>query len=385
MDLKAVIDTRRRGEADIVLFVVVFILAGIGIAMSYSASALFAENTFGDTFYFLKRQLIWCITGFLVFLVVQEIDYRKYLQWTRLMLLVSLVLLVLVLVPGLGKAVKGSMRWIGVGPVSIQPSEFVKIAVVIYLAKVFSFEKPGFGTNVVQLLIPMMIVGVFFLLIMLQPDFGTAMDLLIVSVAILFVSGFSPLSMLMLLVVSIPMFYLLIYQVDYRRERIIAFLDPWKDRFGNGYHVIQSFIAFKKGGLLGAGLGYGTQKLKRLPEPHTDFIFAVIAEEAGLIGTSFIVLLFCLFFYQGFKIALHAPDEFGRLLAIGLTLLVVVQAFINIGVVTGTLPTTGIPLPFISYGGSSLLANMIAVGVLMNISRYREVVQEDMKFAEEVW
>jgi len=385
VDLKSVIDTRRRGEADIVLFVVVFILAGMGIAMSYSASALFAENTFGDNFYFLKRQLVWCIAGFLVFLVVQEIDYRKYLPWTRLMLLISLVLLVMVLIPGFGKNIKGSMRWIGLGPISMQPSEFVKIALVIYLAKVFSYEKPGFGTNVIQLLIPMMIVGVFFILIMLQPDFGTAMDILLVAVAILFVSGFSPISMLMLLIVSIPMFYLLIYQVDYRRDRIIAFLDPWKDRFGSGYHIIQSFIAFKKGGLLGVGLGYGTQKLKRLPEPHTDFIYAVIAEETGLIGTAFVVLLFCVLFYLGVNIAMRAPDEFGRLLAVGLTLLIVVQAFINIGVVTGTLPTTGIPLPFISYGGSSLMANMIAVGILLNISRYREVVQEDLKFSEEVW
>lgn len=385
MDLKAVIDTRRREEPDLVLLITVFVLAGIGLAMSYSASAPYAQKTFGDSFYFLKRQFVWCMGGFAALLFFQRVDYRVYVRYTKVMLIAALVILAAVLVPGVAKSVKGSARWISLGFIHIQPSEMAKIVVVIYLAKVFSTEDDGIANHVIQLLVPMLIVGVIFMLVLMQPDFGTAIDLLFVAVAILFVSGFPFIYIGMLSVLSVPMFYLLIYQVAYRRDRLLAFFDPWRDRYGIGYHIIQSFIAFRKGGLLGAGLGYGTQKIKHLPEPHTDFIFAVIAEETGFLGTLFIVCLFGLFMWRGMQIAMGAPDEFGRLLAIGLTLMIVVQAFINIGVVSGSLPTTGIPLPFISYGGSSLFSNMMAAGVLLNISRYREAVSEDMKLAEGVW
>lgn len=384
MDVKAVIDTRRKGEPEMGLFIVAFILTGIGIAMTYSASALFAERIFGDSLYFLKRQLLWSCIGFIVMMFVQQIDYRNYQHYTKIMLAFTLITLVLVLIPGLGIAVKGSSRWLGYGIFRFQPSEMVKLFIVIYFAKVFSYEHQR-DINVLQLLLPLLIVGVFFLLIMLQPDFGTAIDLAIISVVLLFVSGFPLMYMLGLAVLSVPMFYLLIYQVEYRRERILAFLDPWSDRFGKGYHIIQSFIAFKLGGLLGVGLGSGTQKIKRLPEPHTDFIFAVIAEETGLFGTFCVVLLYLLFFYYGVTIALRAPDEYGRLLAMGLTLLVTMQAFLNISVVTGVLPTTGVPLPFISYGGSSLLITMIGTGILLNISKYRDVVAQKLKYTGEVW
>ncbi len=363
----------------------ILILAGTGLAMCYSASAVFALKNFGDSFYFLKRQLLWFIIGFTVLFFTQQVDYRTYARYTRVMLLLSLLLLAAVLIPGIGHSVKGSSRWLGIGALGMQPSEFVKIFMVIYLVKVFSSEHSGIANQVIQLLIPMIIVAVMFVLIMMQPDFGTGMVLLISSVLILFASGFPLVYIVMLFIVSIPMFYLLIYQVSYRRERILAYLNPWQDRFGIGYHVIQSFTSFKKGGLLGVGLGYGTQKLGRLPEPHTDFIFAVIAEETGLLGTLLVLGLFCALLWRGMMISLGAPDEFGKLLAMGLTLLLVVQACINIGVVTGSLPTTGIPLPFISYGGSSFLSSMIASGVLLNISRYREVVQGELKLSEEVW
>lgn len=382
MDLKDVLDTRRRGEPDLVLFVAIFTLAGIGLAMSYSASAVYAFRVFGDSFYFLKRQMIWAVLGLIALFIFQGIDYREYVKHTKIMLLVSILLLIVVLIPGLGSSVKGSSRWISIGPANIQPSEFVKLASVIYLVKVYSSETKE--NHVIQLLVPMLVIAFIFILVMLQPDFGSAMDLLVISVFVLFVSGFPLLYILSLFVLSIPMFYLLIYQVSYRWDRVLAYIDPWNDRYGIGYHVIQSFTAFKKGGLLGVGLGFGTQKLARLPEPHTDFIFAVIAEETGLIGTIFLALLFCFVFWRGTLIALHAPDDFGRLLAVGLSLLITVQAFINMGVVSGALPTTGIPLPFISYGGSSLLTNMIAAGILLNISRYREASVREVKF-EEVW
>lgn len=374
MDYKNIIDTRRKGNPDIWLFLTVFVLIGVGIAMSYSASAVFALKAFGDSFYFLKKQLLWFIIGFAVFLFFQEFDYRHYIKFTKVLLVVSFLLLLILLIPGIGHIAKGSSRWIRLGPIGVQPSEFVKIAVIIYLAKVFSASKDGVENPLFQLLVPMIILAVMFMLILMQPDFGTAVDLLFVSVAVLFVSGFSLFYLLSLFILSVPAFYLLVYQVDYRRERILAYLNPWEDRFGIGYHIIQSFIAFKRGGFFGVGLGYGTQKLSRLPEPHNDFIFAVIAEEAGLIGTVFVLFLYCFLFWRGVKVAVNATDDFGRLLATGITLMIVIQGFVNIGVVTGSLPTTGIPLPFISYGGSSLLASMISVGILLNISRYREPV-----------
>ena len=384
MDLKSIVDTRRKGEPDLFLFISVFVIVGIGIAMSYSASAVYALTTFGDSFYFLKRQIIWFIVGFGAMLFFQEIDYRNYLKYTKIMLLMSIVLLVVVFIPGIGHTVKGSVRWVNLGFFKFQPSEFVKLFIVIYLVKVFSSDNSGVVNNVIQLLIPMLIVGVVFMLLMFQPDFGTAIELIIVSVLIMFVSGFPIAYIVMLFLVSVPMFYLLVYQVSYRRDRVVAFFDPWSDRFGIGYHIIQSYIAFKKGGLLGMGLGHGTQKIHRLPEPHTDFIFAVIAEEAGLVGTVLLVGLYCVIFWRGIAIAVDAPDEFGKLLAIGLTLLIIVQAFVNIGVVSGSLPTTGIPLPFLSYGGSSLVVSMSAVGILLNISRYREAAFQGAQLSEEV-
>jgi cell division protein FtsW len=389
MDIKGFIDTRRKGRPDVALFLVVFILAGMGLAMIYSSSAVLALKNYGTSFYFLKKQLVWFIMGFGALLFFQEVDYRHYPRFTIIMLAVSFVLLISVFVPGLGHHAKGSARWIGAGPFTIQPSEFVKIVMVLYLAKIFSTEFKGQQSHVLQLLVPLVILAVMFVMIMLQPDFGTAIDLLFVSVAILFTSGFSLIYMLILGVISIPAFYLLVYQVKYRWDRVLAFFDPWHDRFGIGYHIIQSFTAFKIGGLFGVGLGYGTMKIARLPEPHTDFIFAVIAEEAGLVGTAAVIILFSILFWRGIKIALDAPDNFGRLLASGLTLMIVIQAFLNVAVVTGTLPTTGVPLPFISYGGSSFLSSMICCGILLSISRFRETAHEGFKSdnfgTQEVW
>jgi len=371
MELNTYIESKK--NPDLILLAIVFAISGFGLAMCYSASAVYAMSTFGDAFYFFKRQLVWFFSGLIILLVVQAVDYRIYKRYTKGMLIVSFILLLLVLLPGIGHNVKGAARWINFGFFSLQPAEFVKVFVVIYLVKIFSRDRDGgkAGNAVVRLLFPLLMVAAMFVLIMLQPDFSTAMELLFVAAVIFFVSGFPFIYMVMLFILSIPMFYLLIYQVDYRRERLLAYLDPWKDRFGNGYHIIQSFIAFKKGGFLGLGMGFGEQKIRRLPEPHTDFIFAVIAEEMGLLGTGLIVILFCFFFVRVASIALAAPDDFGCLLAVGLGVLIISQAFINIGVVTGGLPTTGIPLPFLSYGGSSFLSGMLSVGILLNISRYR--------------
>ena len=380
MEIKSFNETKQLREPDLFLFASIFVLVGIGFAMSYSASAVYAYRVFGDSFYFLKRQIIWGAIGLFALFIFQGIDYRNHAKYSRIMIVVSILALIAVLIPGIGSSIKGSSRWINLGFMNIQPAEFVKLAVVIYLVNVYSAEAKE--NRVIQLLAPMIVISIIFILVMLQPDFGTAMNLLLISAFIIFVSGFPMFYIFFLSILSIPMFYLMIYQVSYRWNRILAYIDPWQDRYGVGYHVIQSFTAFKKGGLLGVGLGLGTQKLVRLPEPHTDFVFAVIAEEAGLIGTVFIAIIFCFVFWRGMLISLGAPDDFGRFLAIGLSLMIIVQAFVNMGVVTGILPTTGVPLPFISYGGSSLLSNMIAAGILLNISRHRETVAREAKFEE---
>jgi len=380
LEIKSFNETKQLREPDLFLFASIFVLVGIGFAMSYSASAVYAYRVFGDSFYFLKRQIIWGAIGLFALFIFQGIDYRNHAKYSRIMIVVSILALIAVLIPGIGSSIKGSSRWINLGFMNIQPAEFVKLAVVIYLVNVYSAEAKE--NRVIQLLAPMIVISIIFILVMLQPDFGTAMNLLLISAFIIFVSGFPMFYIFFLSILSIPMFYLMIYQVSYRWNRILAYIDPWQDRYGVGYHVIQSFTAFKKGGLLGVGLGLGTQKLVRLPEPHTDFVFAVIAEEAGLIGTVFIAIIFCFVFWRGMLISLGAPDDFGRFLAIGLSLMIIVQAFVNMGVVTGILPTTGVPLPFISYGGSSLLSNMIAAGILLNISRHRETVAREAKFEE---
>ena len=361
----------RKSKPDVVLFLTILTIAGIGIAMCYSASAVNALALYGDSYFFLKRQSIWFLAGLVLLLVFQEIDYRIYQKYSGLMIIISLVLLVLVFIPGIGHTVKGSARWLNLGVVGFQPSEFAKIAVILYLAKAFSNELPG-SSFIVHFVVSFLIIGVMFLLIKLQPDLGTAISILLVSALMFIISGFSFLYTIILAIASVPTFYLLIYQVDYRRDRILAYLNPWADRFGKGYHIIQSYIAFKRGSITGVGLGFGTQKLQRLPEPHTDFIFAVIAEEVGLIGTVGLAIFFLVFFVCAVRIALAISDKFGKLLAMGLGMLITLQALINIGVVTGILPITGIPLPLVSYGGSSFLSTMVAGGILLNISRYRE-------------
>jgi len=360
----------KKPKPDAILFLTILTIAGIGIAMCYSASAVKAMSLGHSSYYFLMFQSIWFVAGLVLLIAFLGIDYQIYKKYSGLLIIVSIVLLILVFIPGLGHTVKGATRWIHLGLVNIQPSEFVKIAVVIYLAKVFSTESTEF--SVLNIIIPIVAVGSIFLLIVVQPDLGTAMNILIVSAFLVFISGFSLFYIAGIALVSIPMFYLLIYQVDYRKNRILAYFNPWEDRYGIGYHIIQSFIAFKKGSVTGVGLGFGTQKLKKLPEPHTDFIFAVIAEEIGLIGTVGVVLLFAIFFVCAVRISMSVQDKFGKFLAIGLGMLITLQAVINIGVATGLMPTTGMPLPLVSYGGSSFLSTMIAGGILLNISRHRE-------------
>ena len=372
MEFKSLIDTRRSHAPDIILLLTLFVIAFFGVSMVFSASAIKASIIYGDSLFFFKRQVIWVFISFGIIFLLQNFDYRKYISLTKFFLLFSFAALVALYIPGIGHSAKGSVRWFNLGFFSVQPSEFVKIASIIYLAKVFSAKHEE--KTFLKMTVPLAVVGIIFLLVLLQPDFGTAVTLLFVSVAVLFVSGFSSLYLILLALVSVPAFYLIIYQVNYRWMRIIAFLNPWENRYGIGYHITQSFIAFKKGGFFGEGLGLGTQKIGKLPEPHTDFIFAVIGEETGFIGAFVILLLYLVILYRGAKIANDSKDDFGTLLAAGITSMLTFHVLVNVGMTAGIMPVTGIPLPFMSYGVSALTTNLLAIGILLNIHMRRQKI-----------
>lgn len=340
--------------------------------MVYSSSYVYAQVTFGDGAHFLKNQLVWALLGITGMVVVMRIPYKVYLKWANPLFGLALLFLVLVLVPGVGVTIKDATRWIGVGQLTFQPSEIAKLAVVIFLAKYLA-EKQNRVKHFFQgLAIPLLVVGVVCGLILMQPDLGTGATIAGTAFLMLLAAGarISHLSFLGLL--GGGLVALAIIMEPYRMKRITAFLDPWSDPLGKGFQTIQALLAVGSGRFFGAGLGQGRQKFLYLPEQHTDFIFAVLAEELGFIGTTFVLLLFVTFMWRGLKIAIKAPDSFGALLATGITIMVILQAVINIGVVTGILPVTGITLPFISYGGSSLTLNLLGIGILLNISRYVE-------------
>lgn len=357
-----------RRDIDTTLLLVTVALTCIGVVMVYSSSAIMAAERFNDSFYFLKRQLLYTLVGFMA---MAAATYFKYSNWRRLAfvgLLFSITLLALVFVPGLGIKVNGSLRWLRLPGFNLQPAELVKLTMVLYLAhsltrkqeKIYSFSK-GY--------LPYMIVlGAVLGILLKQPDMGSGMIIAGVVLSMLVVAGARWLYLLGTVVVSAPIVYLLIMNVSYRRERILAFLDPWADPFDKGFQLIQSLVAFGKGGVLGQGLGIGEQKLFYLPEAHTDFIFAVIGEELGLIGVVVVSGLFLMLVLRGIRIALHCDDPFARNLAFGLSMLLGLEAFINLSVCMGLLPTKGLALPFISYGGSSLVICLLAVGILLNLS-----------------
>ncbi len=355
------------------LFIVVVILSSIGVLMILSASSIRALQDYGDIYYFFRRQLIFIVAGFFLMFVFSQIYYRNYLYHSRKLVLLSLFLLLLVLFPAFGVTIQGSRRWINLGIFNFQPSEFTKLAIVIYLSS-FVCRKEKRIQSFSQGIIPtMFVVTTMFILISLQPDMGTAITLFMVAILILIVGG---IKIKHLFLIGLPGSVFLVYYIttaDYRINRILTFIDPWKDPRGAGYHIIQSLLALGSGGITGVGPGGSRQKFLYLPEPGTDFIFAIIGEELGFLGTAFVIVLFGYLTYTGIKISLNAPDLFGSMLASGITIMIIVQVFVNIGAVTSLLPVTGITLPFISYGGSSLLIMMTAVGILLNISRYEQV------------
>jgi cell division protein FtsW len=361
----------KRVSVDGWLFTVTLLLIFIGLVMVFSASAVMAKERYGSGYFFLLRQLGWATAGILAMVLAMKIDYRRYKHPAIVFSLLGATTLLLISVFFLDRA-HHTHRWFHLGPLSFQPSEMAKPALILFLA--FFLESrtksmKDWRNTVLPAAVPTL---VFIALIVFQPDLGTAIACAAITGCVLFVAGLDLRYLGYAFLASILPLYFLIFHVAYRRDRILAFLDPYSDPQGRGFHIIQSLIAVSTGGITGVGLMEGKQKLFYLPEPHTDFIFAVTAEELGLVGALVIVLLFAIFLWRGVRTALRTQDMFGRFLAVGITSMIVVQAFINISVVLGLMPTKGIPLPLVSYGGSSLLVTLACIGVLLNISKQAE-------------
>ncbi|MFT8309923.1 MAG: stage V sporulation protein E [Sporolactobacillus sp.] len=359
-----------RQSPDLVLLIITFALLTIGLMMVYSASAVKAANEFGDSLYFLKRQLLFASIGAALMFAVMQIDYHFWRAWAKIGLIGCYFLLVIVLIPGVGLVRGGASSWLGVGAFSIQPSEFIKVALILFLSNYLSEHQsrlPNFRKGLIPALMPVILA---FGLIMLQPDLGTGMVLVLTCVLMIFVAGARIKHFVLMGSVGILGLAGLILSAPYRLKRLSAFFNPWQDPKNGGFQITQSLLAIGPGGLLGFGLGQSRQKYQYLPEPQTDFIFSIVCEELGFIGAAFVLLLFCLLLWRGILIAIKAPDLFGTLLAVGITGMIAIQIMINIAVVTGLIPVTGITLPFLSYGGSSLTLMLVSIGILLNVSSH---------------
>lgn len=355
---------------DIILLLVTLILVTVGTVMIYSSSSIIALEKFGDSRFFLKKQIVFVFLGMLLMVLITKVPYEHLKKLAYPGLLLAIVLLVLVLMPGMGLKRGGATRWLNVGGLSFQVTEMVKIAMVLFLAHFWARK-----TNQIKIfhrgvLFPLLASLLVIFLVLLEPDFGAAVIIAAILLFMLCISGARIRHMLFLILMFLPAGVLLILFKGYRMARLTAFLDPWKDASNTGFQIIQSFLSFGAGGTFGVGIGDGMQKLFYLPEPHTDFILSIIAEESGFIGVTIVIIMFALFVVRGFMIALKAPDLFGTLLAAGLTLIVALQSFVNIAGVMGLIPLKGLVLPFLSYGGTALLMSMTSVGILLNISSH---------------
>jgi cell division protein FtsW len=363
----------RKLAPDVWLFGVAVALLSVGVVMVYSASAIVATDRFHDPYFFLKKQLFWAVLGSAALWAALRLDYRRLERFVLPMLIVSGVLLVLVLVPPIGQAINGTRRWIRLGPISFQPAELAKLALVLYLAAFLGRNREGQSSFWRDFAPPLAVAVGMAGLILLQPDLGNCVTLLALALGLLFLGGSRLRHLGLIVLPALPLIAVAIWLAPYRLRRITAFLDPWSDPRGSGFQIIQSWLALGGGGLFGRGIGGSQQKLFYLPESHTDFIFAIVGEELGLMGALTVLALFVVLVWRGLRIGLRAPDAFGSYLALGITLLVATQTLVNLGVVTGLLPTKGLPLPFVSFGGSALLVTMLSTGVLLNISQHSHV------------
>ncbi len=361
-----------RGHIDYVLLGVVLCLLALGAQMVYSSSVVIAHNEFGDDAYFVTRQVIWSIVGLASLALAAGIDYHRWQKVSTLLLLACVIALVLVFVPQLGITRYGSQRWLQLGPLpAVQPSELTKLAIVVYMADWLSRKGSGvskLGTGSIPFVL---ILSFIAMLVLLEPDLGTTVIICAAAFSVFFIAGANLWHITLFFVpAGLTILWLAIHMAAYRAERWATFMDPFADPQGTGWHTIQTLIALGSGGLTGVGLGESRQKAYALPAAHTDSILAIIGEELGLAGTMAVILLFMLVGWRGFQIALRAPDTLGRLLAVGITSMVLWQAVINVGAVTASLPYTGVTLPFISFGGSSLCISLLSIGILLSVSRF---------------
>ncbi|MEF9425904.1 MAG: putative lipid II flippase FtsW [Candidatus Mariimomonas ferrooxydans] len=350
----------------------VIVLAGIGILMIYSSSVLISEEKYGSGFHYLWRHLFTILIGFSTMIFLAKVDYLKLRGFVIPLLIFSFVLLILVFVPGIGVSAGPQSevkRWIKLWPSTFQPSELAKITVVLFLADYMSKNIHKMKSLRYGVIIPFAVVAVFQGIILLQPDFGGAVHIGIITLALLFIGGIKWRHIFGIILLALPVFYSLVLSAPYRMKRIMTFLNPWQDPQGAGFQLVQSFLAFGRGGLTGVGIGDSKQKLFFLPEAHTDFIFSLIGEEIGLLGVLTVLGLFLWLFIKGFRMAMRTEESFGYYLALGLTIMIGSQALMNFAVSTGLMPTKGLPLPFVSYGGSAFLMNAAAVGILINIAK----------------
>jgi len=359
---------KTKGRFDYVLLLVVLALVGIGIVMVYSSSAILSGDRFQDPYYFLKRQVFSAVIGFVLMILMMFFPYEALRRFAYPILISSVILLIAVLIPGLGHRAGGSTRWLKILMFSFQPSEFAKLGMVIFLAYFMTKKEEKIRSFRFGFLPTILLSGLVIGLVMKEPDFGAALFLTVMVFLFLFISGARVRYLAGAFVLSLPVVYYLVTHVGYRYKRLLGFIRPWEDPGNTSFQIIQSFLSFGSGGLFGLGLGEGRQKLFFLPASHTDFIFSVIGEETGLVGALVVVLLFFILALRGIQIGLALEDRFGAYLAIGITLMISLQAVINMGVVMGLLPTKGLALPFVSYGGTSLMANLAGAGILLHLS-----------------
>jgi len=359
----------RQLQSDKILFGAVVALVLFGTLMVFSASAVMALDKFGSSYYFLLRQLAWAVVGLGAMVAMMNLDYHRLKNPVVVFPALAFALLLLVVVLFADRS-HNTHRWLRLGPASFQPSELAKIVLVVFLAY-FLDQRKGEVNDPQHTLMPIgLVTGASVALVVAEPDFGTSLALLLIVAAVLFAAGLRLRYYALGALSALPALYWLVFHSTYRHNRLLAFLNPYADPLGKGFQVIQSYIAVGTGGIAGVGLMEGRQKLFYLPEPQTDFIFAVVGEELGFIGTVAVLGLFGVILWRGLRASAASKDEFGRLLAIGLTVMVVGQALVNMSVVLGLLPTKGIPLPLVSYGGSSLLVSLVAIGILLNISQH---------------
>ena len=370
--LKKQIDKNIKSEFDSVIFYTTMTLVFIGIIMVFSASFVQSAFKHGDSYYFLKRNTIYATLGFISMITISNIDYRFWKKNAKAIGIVSVVLLLLVLTP-LGIKANGARRWLGFGAFTIQPAEIAKFATIIITAKLIEKRYDNMKSLTKGVLPLLLIPGLFFGLIMLQPNMSTAGTIILVTFVMIFVAGLNMKFVIAMFGSGVGLFLLLALTSEYRLKRILSFLDPFQDPLGNGYQVIQGLYALGSGGLFGMGLGKSQQKWFYIPEPQNDFIFAIIGEELGLIGCAVVIMLFVILVYRCVRIALNCKDIFTCMVVIGIGAQIGIQAALNIAVATSSMPVTGVALPFISYGGTSLIIFMSAVGIVLNISKHVKI------------